>query len=190
MKKHPPKQAPDLVETMTPSKTDLELVRRFLDQFPQRDRELLQAIFLEEKDKDAICRAFGIDRDYLRVLLHRTKHKFAELYKKSNSPSILGDSFEKADQRLTPSKNLHIVRPPGSLLRTLSEFLFSPQTLERVVSPVISDLQVEYCEALATNRHTKAVWVCLRGYWSFFKAIGLCSIIKTLVEVWRKVSSV
>jgi len=48
----------------------------------ERDRELLRAIFLEEKEKDEICREFGVGREYLRVLLHRAKEcfraKFAE----------------------------------------------------------------------------------------------------------------
>jgi len=41
---------------------------------------LLRAIFLEEQDKDAVCRDFGVDRDYLRVLLHRAKLSFKSLY--------------------------------------------------------------------------------------------------------------
>lgn len=56
--------------------------------------------------------------------------------------------------------------------------------------PIISDLQMEYCEALAAGRPHKATWVHLRGYWSLFKAVGLYSITKTIVEMWRKVSSV
>jgi RNA polymerase sigma-70 factor, ECF subfamily len=48
----------------------------------QRDRELLRAIFLEEGDKDEVCRRFGVDRDYLRVRLHRAKERFRLLYQK------------------------------------------------------------------------------------------------------------
>jgi RNA polymerase sigma-70 factor (ECF subfamily) len=40
----------------------------------------LREIFLEEKDKDEVCRDFGVDRDYLRVLLHRAKQSFKSLY--------------------------------------------------------------------------------------------------------------
>jgi RNA polymerase sigma-70 factor (ECF subfamily) len=42
----------------------------------ERDRDLLRAIFLEEKEKEEICREFGVDREYLRVLLHRAKERF------------------------------------------------------------------------------------------------------------------
>ena len=51
-------------------------VREILDELGKRDRQLLRAIFLEEKDKEEICREFGVDREYLRVLLHRAKGRF------------------------------------------------------------------------------------------------------------------
>jgi len=59
-----------------------EYIRQVLGELPEKDRQLLRAIFLEEKDKDEVCRAFGVDRDYLRVLLHRAKDKFKVLYLK------------------------------------------------------------------------------------------------------------
>jgi hypothetical protein len=80
-----------------------------------------------------------------------------------------------------------IVRPPGSLLSSVADFLFSPKTVELVVKPIISDLQVEYCDAVAAKRRVKAAWVRIRGYWGFFKGIGLYSILKMFVEMWRKV---
>jgi len=57
-------------------------VRQVLQELPGRDRDLLRAFFLEEKDKDEVCREFGVDRDYLRVLLHRAKERFKSLYEK------------------------------------------------------------------------------------------------------------
>lgn len=59
-----------------------EKVREILDELPERDRRLLREIFLEERDKDEVCRDFGVDRDYLRVLLHRAKQSFKSLYLK------------------------------------------------------------------------------------------------------------
>jgi len=53
-----------------------EKVRRILAEMKPRDRELLRALFLEEKDKDQICREFEVEREYLRVLLHRAKVRF------------------------------------------------------------------------------------------------------------------
>jgi RNA polymerase sigma-70 factor, ECF subfamily len=39
---------------------------------PEKDRAILNAVFIAENDKDAICQEHGITRDYLRVLLHRS----------------------------------------------------------------------------------------------------------------------
>jgi RNA polymerase sigma-70 factor (ECF subfamily) len=50
---------------------------------PERDRRLLREVFLEERDKDEVCRDFGVDRDYLRVLLHRAKQSFKSMYLKN-----------------------------------------------------------------------------------------------------------
>ncbi len=58
-------------------------VREVLTQLAPRDRSLLRAIFFEEKPKDDICREFGVDREYLRVLLHRAKQQFRRLYARS-----------------------------------------------------------------------------------------------------------
>ena len=58
-------------------------VREILDKMPERDRRILREVFLEERDKDEVCRDFGIDRDYLRVLVHRAKQSFKSLYLKN-----------------------------------------------------------------------------------------------------------
>ena len=57
-----------------------EKIREILEEMPERDRRLLRDIFLEERDKDEICSDFGVDREYLRVLLHRAKQTFKSLY--------------------------------------------------------------------------------------------------------------
>lgn len=60
-------------------------VREILSEMRKRDRELLRAIFLEEKDKDEICREFGVDREYLRVLLHRAKERFRSSFRREQA---------------------------------------------------------------------------------------------------------
>ena len=57
-------------------------VREVLEELPERDRQLLRAFFLDEKEKDEVCHDFGVDREYFRVLLHRAKDKFRVLYEK------------------------------------------------------------------------------------------------------------
>jgi RNA polymerase sigma-70 factor (ECF subfamily) len=70
------------LEGMLVTKQAAERVHQILNEMPSKDRNLLRAIFLEDKEKDAVCREFGVNRDYLRVLLHRAKDKFKALYQK------------------------------------------------------------------------------------------------------------
>lgn len=60
-----------------------EKIREILEELPEKDRRLLREVFLEERDKDAVCRDFGVDREYLRVLLFRAKQSFKSLYLKN-----------------------------------------------------------------------------------------------------------
>ncbi|MFP5227026.1 MAG: RNA polymerase sigma factor [Acidobacteriota bacterium] len=59
-----------------------EKVREILAGMPVRDRGVLQAIFLDERDRDEVCREFGVDGEYLRVLLFRAKQNFKAEYLK------------------------------------------------------------------------------------------------------------
>lgn len=56
------------------------MIMQVLDDLTDRDRRLLRAVFLEERDKDEVCGELGVDREYLRVLLHRAKGSFRTLY--------------------------------------------------------------------------------------------------------------
>jgi RNA polymerase sigma-70 factor, ECF subfamily len=42
-----------------------------LEQVSKKDRKILIAVFIEEREKDDICREFNVSREYLRVLVHR-----------------------------------------------------------------------------------------------------------------------
>jgi RNA polymerase sigma-70 factor (ECF subfamily) len=63
-------------------------VRAALDQLPERDRRLLRQVFFDENDKDTVCKDFGVDRQYLRVLLHRAKARFREVYEREHSRAM------------------------------------------------------------------------------------------------------
>jgi len=71
----------DLVSALA-AKENEKKVREILKELSERDRRLLRDIFLEERDKDEVCRDFGVDREYLRVLLHRAKQAFKAMYLK------------------------------------------------------------------------------------------------------------
>jgi len=72
----------DLLGVLVAKQTQ-EKVREILDDMPEKDRRILKEIFLEERDKDDVCTDFGVDRNYLRVLLHRAKSSFRSQYIKS-----------------------------------------------------------------------------------------------------------
>jgi RNA polymerase sigma-70 factor (ECF subfamily) len=64
------------------SENSREIVRQVLAKMSDRDRRLLGAVFLEERDKDEVCQELGVEREYLRVLMHRAKGSFRVLYSK------------------------------------------------------------------------------------------------------------
>lgn len=57
-------------------------VRSVLAELPEKDRTLLNMVFVEEVDRSAISGHFKVDSDYLRVLLHRAKERFREVVQK------------------------------------------------------------------------------------------------------------
>lgn len=70
------------LDLMIDQKRTNQQVREILAGMPTRDRQILCAIFLEEMEKDEVCQKFKINRDYLRVLVHRAKDRFRKIYKK------------------------------------------------------------------------------------------------------------
>lgn len=65
----------DVVDTIAQKQLKVK-VHEILLELPVRDRDLLKAVFIDERDRDEVCREFGVDREYLRVLLYRAKQEF------------------------------------------------------------------------------------------------------------------
>jgi RNA polymerase sigma-70 factor (ECF subfamily) len=84
--RHPPTpgdEAPDVADTIAADaeaqllgKERTQLVREILDQLPARHSQVLRAVFVEEEEKDDLCASLGLDRNYLRVVLHRARLSF------------------------------------------------------------------------------------------------------------------
>jgi RNA polymerase sigma-70 factor (ECF subfamily) len=49
---------------------------------PAKQQELLRLVFLEEEDKEQVCKRLNVDREYLRVLIHRAKESFRTGFEK------------------------------------------------------------------------------------------------------------
>jgi len=60
-------------------------VQRALAAMPQKEKDLLRWLFFEERDKDDVCAELNIDRNYLRVMLHRAKGRFREQFEQQRS---------------------------------------------------------------------------------------------------------
>jgi hypothetical protein len=84
-----------------------------------------------------------------------------------------------ASQPVPPGRDLaprqhRVIRPPGQALHRFAA-LFGRRTRERVLDPIIADMQLEYCEALAAERPRRVrLWlVQLRAWFAFTEAILL-----------------
>jgi RNA polymerase sigma-70 factor, ECF subfamily len=79
---------PDLLDDRNPADGPAhhaemrQTVSWILARLPEKERKILVALFLEEKDKDEICTDFGITRAYLRVLVHRALLSAKKLFTK------------------------------------------------------------------------------------------------------------
>ena len=66
------------VEVTIVASEDRARVREALAALPKKEQDLLRWLFFEGRDKDAVCGELNVDRNYLRVLLHRAKMRFRD----------------------------------------------------------------------------------------------------------------
>ena len=64
------------------AKDSQRIVHQILEEMQPRDLKLLKGVLLEDKNKEEICKELGVDREYLRVLIHRAKISFRNVYVK------------------------------------------------------------------------------------------------------------
>ncbi|GAC1616712.1 MAG: hypothetical protein PVS2B2_00780 [Candidatus Acidiferrum sp.] len=70
------------LEGVLVTKQTCQTVQKVLLSLPEKDARLLRAVFLEEKERKEMCEEFQVDREYLRVLLHRARDRFKASYLK------------------------------------------------------------------------------------------------------------
>jgi hypothetical protein len=88
------------------------------------------------------------------------------------------------------SSHMVVQQSPGWTLHRLASWVFSKRTVALVVEPVLSDLQLEFHEALSAGRPYKARWVQVRGYAVFWTHLGAqipVSAARVLLALWRLV---
>jgi RNA polymerase sigma-70 factor (ECF subfamily) len=73
--------APDM---LVATQQERDLVRRILATMPEKERTILRWVFLEERDRQEVCRTLGVDPEYLRVLIHRAKDRFRKYWRRQD----------------------------------------------------------------------------------------------------------
>jgi RNA polymerase sigma-70 factor (ECF subfamily) len=68
------------------------IIRRVMSAMAAPDQQIIRKYFLEEKDKDEICREMGISRDYLRVRVHRALDRFRTALQKQTANLSKGNA--------------------------------------------------------------------------------------------------
>ena len=86
----------------------LARVRRVLASLPARDAEVLRVMFLEDVGKDEIAERFGIDRDYLRILLQRARDRFHRLYVDAEPDAVSQSAKEQRDPDSSRSREVEV----------------------------------------------------------------------------------
>jgi len=77
--------APDVPDERADSEQELVTrerqaeVRAVLAEMSPKNRDLLRAIFLDERPGEEVCRKFCVDQNYLRVLLFRARAQFRKI---------------------------------------------------------------------------------------------------------------
>jgi RNA polymerase sigma-70 factor (ECF subfamily) len=97
-KRHPfaPDDRPEPVDDRADASASMitaerkKIVAEVLDSLKAKDREILRLVFLEENDREEVCRKLGVGSEYLRVLLHRAKERFAQAYSRKGGTAQAG----------------------------------------------------------------------------------------------------
>ena len=70
-------------------------VRAILAEMTAKNRDLLSAVFLEERSSEDVCRQFGVDQNYLRVLLFRARAQFRKTMEKAMGSQGIKNEIKK-----------------------------------------------------------------------------------------------
>ncbi|HKD79447.1 MAG TPA: sigma-70 family RNA polymerase sigma factor [Candidatus Angelobacter sp.] len=94
-------------------------VRQVLSRLDESQQGILHALLMDEQNKDEICRRYGVNRNYLRLLLFRAKKDFKKRAEK-NMRRLPGRRLPQADknQCATPAAVGTLLARPLALAGT------------------------------------------------------------------------
>jgi hypothetical protein len=90
----------------------------------------------------------------------------------ANSRSLIPTLFSKLSH-LRSARKARINKPPGTVLLSIVDFLYSPKIVEETFKPIAADWRTEYFDALKQTRDWKAKWISIRYTYRFILAMGL-----------------
>jgi len=62
------------------------------------------------------------------------------------------------------------------------------QTMDRVIDPIIADIQTEHEENVRAGVWWRAAWICVSGYAAFWKAVGLHTLRSVPRALWNGIA--
>ena len=80
---------------------------------------------------------------------------------------------------------------PGHRLLAWASILFSPRDVDEVIEPAVTDMRIEYSDALIAGHPAHARWVRVRGTYGILATVALLIAARSgrlLVTVWRLIS--
>ena len=81
------------------------------------------------------------------------------------------------------------MRLPGRWLRTAAARLCSQRTMDRVIDPIVADVQTEYADAIGGGRRWRAAWVRVGGYAAFWKAVVFLAVQSGPRSIWAGIAA-
>jgi hypothetical protein len=81
------------------------------------------------------------------------------------------------------------MRRPGRWIRTAAARLCARRTLERIIDPIVADIQTEHAEAWRAGRWWRAAWICVSGYAAFWRAVGLHAVRSGPRTLWSGIAA-
>lgn len=80
-----------------------------------------------------------------------------------------------------------IRQPPGAVLASFASFVWPKKSYVRVFEPIISDMRLEYEEALHHGRPAHARWIWVRGVVQFWLAVVMHCVglvVRVVRSIW------
>jgi hypothetical protein len=81
------------------------------------------------------------------------------------------------------------MKRPGHWLQAAARRVCAKQTMERLIDPIVADLQTEHEEAARTRRRWRAARICASGYAAFWKAVCLHTIESGPRALWNDIAA-